>query len=239
MKFLALAIMVALTVVAHAVVVDDALMVDGLISGTKRRRLQRAVETAGGCFANICFAIDGSGSISDKAFQNEKFFILDLHSIVGVDERADMGAVQYATSTNPIIPLTDDRDAFVLAINGTKQVGGFSFVVGGMNYCIRALRRKSVKKIVLLGDGRSNIGSDTVARANLFRERLGGTVCAVGAGFPDDEELLAIVGGNPDLVFEVDSFEDTLDMADLIDDLVAGICNIPLRTLTRNGMLSG
>jgi len=112
-------------------------------------------------------------------------------------------------------------------VNSLRQTGGASFVVGGVNYCFSQLfrRRGEANKIVLLGDGRSNIGSQAYRRANLFR-RLGGSVCTVAAGFADNSQLLKIAGGDPNLVFEVDNFLDILNLQLIIEDLVFGICGI-------------
>ncbi len=189
--------------------------------------LKRRIKAAGGCNANVCFAIDGSGSISTAEFNNQKNFVLDLVSVLAVDEAAEVAACQYASAVSPIQPLTVDTAKFNLAVDRANQVSGQSFVVGGVNYCFSQLwrRRGEANKIVLLGDGRSNIGSSAVERADLFR-KLGGSVSAVGAGFKDDRELLRIAGGNKDLVFQADSFLDVLTLQSFIEGLVSQICGV-------------
>lgn len=176
--------------------------------------------------SNICFAIDGSGSINRTEFINERNFVLDVTSVIGVDEPVEFAAVQYSTGNSPISPLTPNTAAFTLDINAIKQLGGQSFVTGGVNYCFSQLarRRGEANKIVILGDGRSNIGSSAITRADLFRS-IGGDVCVVGAGFADDAELLAIAGNDSDRVFEVDSFLDVLALEKIVEDLVLGICS--------------
>ncbi len=189
--------------------------------------LARRVKAAGGCNANVCFAIDGSGSISEVEFNNQRNFVLDIVSVVSVDDAAEVAACQYASSVNPIQPLTADIAKFNVAVNHTRQVSGQSFVVGGINYCFSQLwrRRGEANKIVLLGDGRSNIGSSAVARADLFRA-VGGRVAAVGAGFKDDTELLRIAGGNKNLVYQASSFRDVLTLQSFIEKLVSQICEV-------------
>ena len=197
------------------------------LSSARVADLRRRVEAAGGCNANVCFAVDGSGSISRKEFTNQKNFVLDLMSVLSVDDAAEAAACQYSTAVSPIHPLTTDIASFNVAVNGANQVGGLSFAVGGINYCFSQLwrRRGEANKIVFMGDARSNIGSSAIQRADLFR-RVGGSVCAVGAGFTDDKELLGIAGGDKSLVFQANSFLDVLTLQSFIESLVSQICGI-------------
>ena len=187
------------------------------------------IKAAGGCNANICFAVDGSGSISTQEFINQLDFILSVSSIVTVDNAAELAAAQYSSAVTRISPLTANIARFNEIVENTKdrQVRGQSFVVGGINYCFSQLARRVGEPsfIVLLGDGRSNIGSNAVARANLFR-RVGGFVAAVGAGFADTRQLLAIAGGNKELLYEVDDFFDVLKLQLIVEDVTAKICGI-------------
>lgn len=229
MNLFAYIAMALLCLTARAAVVDE-LKTTGRLSGAARAQMRDRLISAGGCSANVCFAIDGSGSISREEFDNQRNFVLDIVSVIADDQvtgdrATEVAAVQYATSNNPITPLTTDIASFNLRVNSVQQVGGASFVVGGINYCFSQLFRRSgeANKIVLLGDGRSNIGSSAVDRADLFRT-VNGSVCTVGAGFPDNSELLAISGDDPDLVFEVDSFFDVLALEKLVETLVFRIC---------------
>lgn len=201
----------------------------GRLSDSEKEDLRKRIEAAGGCNGNICFAIDGSGAIGAKEFRNEKDFVLDVASVIAVDQPAELAAAQYSTAVSAIHPLTADVASFILAVENTTQLEGQSFVVGGINYCFSQLwsRRDEAIHIVLLGDGKSSIGSDAVSRANLFRQ-IGGDVSVVAAGFPDNAQLLAIAGGKQDHVFEVSSFLDVLALQAIIDDLIEQICIEPL-----------
>lgn len=212
---------------AHALPLSSDLRITHRQNFASVDELRRRVEAAGGCNANVCFAIDGSGSISDTEFTNQKNFVLDVVSVLAVDDAAEVAACQYATAVSPIQRLTPDTVRFNLAVNGATQLGGQSFVVGGINYCFSQLwrRRGEANKIVYLGDGRSNIGGEAVDRADLFR-LLNGSVAAVGAGFPDNAELLRIAGGDPGLVYEADSFLDVLTLQSFIESLVTQICGV-------------
>ncbi len=190
-----------------------------------RADLRRRLNDVGGCNANVCFAIDGSTSISRTEFDNEKNFVLDVAAIISMDQPVELAAAQYSTSIAPITPLTPWVDDFDTSVNGATQIGGASFVVGGINYCFSQLMRRpgEANKIVILGDGRSNIGSRAVDRADLFRQ-MGGSLSTVAAGFADDRVLLAIAGGDRDMVFRVQSFADVLALHEVIEKLVFKVC---------------
>ena len=195
------------------------------IAKSKADEIRERLVAAGGCNANLCFAIDGSGSMSDEEFTNQKNFVLDVASIIGVDEVAEFAAVQYSTSTSKITPLTVDNAEFIEKVLHAKQRKGKSFVTGGINYCFSQLWRRpfDANKIVLLGDGKANVGSSAVRRADLFR-KIGGIVAVVSAGKPDEDKLLKIAGGRFDHVFEVTNFFDVLGLQANTEELVFDIC---------------
>lgn len=231
MKFITALIFAFLALTSATIVTKDEELfiptsVATILSPNKMTRLRQKIRAVGGCNINICFAIDGSGSISKQEFQNEINFVLDTVSVL-VDNPVEFAATQYATSNYEISPLTADDESFILDVNGTKRFGGYSFVVGGVNYCFSQLRRRpdEANHIVLLGDGLSNIGASAVKRADLFRY-LGGTLSVVGAGFPDNDILLKIAGGNKDLVYEVSDFLDVLSLEEFIEAIVIDICEL-------------
>ena len=222
MKFTAFLASISLAV---AVASAADLPVYSRIAKTKIEEIQERLAKAGGCNANICFAIDGSGSMSKKEFSNQKNFVLDVASIVGVDEVAEFAAVQYSTANTAITPLTVDSAHFIEKVLHSNQKKGKSFVTGGINYCFSQLWRRpfDANKIVLLGDGKANVGSSAVRRADLFR-KIGGVVAVVSAGKPDEDKLLKIAGGKFDHVFEVTNFFDVLGLQANVEDLVLDIC---------------
>lgn len=195
------------------------------ISDVMKEDLRRRLEEANGCNANICFAIDGSSDIDAKEFESEKNFVLDVASVVGVDEPSEMAAVQYATSITKVQPLTSNSALFIEKVNDLPQMKGQSFMVGGINYCYSQLYKKKDEaiKIVILGNGKGTIGSRSVNRAKEFIQ-IGGDISVVGAGFTDDAELLAIAGGRQDHVFRVNSFLDVLDLETIMETLILQIC---------------
>ncbi|KAI0559988.1 chitin-binding protein [Gracilaria domingensis] len=197
-----------------------------ILSPGRRERLRQLIEAAGGCNANVCFAIDGSGSISSEEFDLEKAFVLDVVSVL-TDNPVEVAAVQFSTSTFPIQALTPDVEQFNLRVQATNQIRGASFVAGGVNYCVGQLIRRpgESNKVVLLSDGRSNIGGSASRAADEFRA-FGGSVCAVGAGDRSAQELLEIVGGDEDLLFEVDNFLDVFALEDTIERVTLRVCSL-------------
>ncbi len=195
------------------------------ISTAALNELRRRVMNAGKCNANLCFAIEGSGSINGTEFSNQKQFVFDLVSVVSVERGAALAACQYASSVTPIHALTTDISKFNLAVALVDQMDGQSFSIGAIDYCISQLlpRVGAPNMIIMLGNGRSNVNSTALARLDLFR-RVGGSVYAVGVGDKDDDALLRIVGGNKDLVFEKSSFQEVLSLQKIIEKLVSQIC---------------
>lgn len=190
------------------------------------RTAQSAVASRG-CGVNVCFAVDTSGSVSKTQFGLEKDFILDITAIIGVDSRSKFAAGQYGARTYKISSLTSDVSGFNLDVNRADFQNDPATSVGsGIVFCDRQLRRErgDANKIVVIGDGRNNLGGDPVRRADNFRKRTGGEVSTVGIGFKDTRALTAIAGSKA----RVFSIDDYVELSFIIEDLVYDICGIPL-----------
>ena len=199
-----------------------------ILTKVQADKLIKALVAVEGCNANVCFAIDGSGSINSEEFEKEKEFVLDVSSVISVDHPIEMAAVQYGTANTRITPLTASPELFNERVDATKQVGGQSFVTGGLNYCIAQLARRpfEANKVILLGDGIENIGSRAARRAKWFRDVLGGDISVVTAGIADEENLLDIVGGDATRIYEVGGFLEVLDLQIVIEELTLDVCGI-------------
>lgn len=189
------------------------------------------MQSAGGCNANVCFAIDGSKSISSAEFTNEKNFVLDVVSVL-VDNPVEFAAVQYADGRERISKLTTDDETFILKMNSTKQMSHpRSHIKGGVNFCFRQLMKRPGEpiKMVVLGDARvknKRIARRTVETTDLFRMN-GGDVAVVAAGAKINKKLmLKITGGNEKLLLDVDNFLDVLTLETYIERVVEAICSI-------------
>lgn len=186
------------------------------------KKLQQKVRD-NGCNVNVCFAIDGSGSVGQRGFNAEKQFVFDIVSIIGVDEPAGLAATQFGAANSAISSLTFNSADFNKRVNAARFLNaGFTQIRGGLLYCFNELRRqtKDANKIVLLTDGRANLGGDPVPIADLFR-RTTGDICAVGVAYKNEKQLLDIVGGRARNVLTVDNF---FELADILEELVGEVC---------------
>lgn len=200
-----------------------------ILDPERKKRLQEKIKKAGGCNANVCFAIDGSKSISTKEFGVEKRFVQDVVSVL-TGFPVEVAAVQFSTSTYPIQKLTVDDEQFILKVENTKQIPGRSFIGGGLNFCYKELRRRKDESmtVVLLSDGQNNVGNFQyiVSKANGFR-RGGGDICVVGAGDQAEKKLKRIAGlGEESCYYQVKNLFDYEKLADHIEQITLSICSI-------------
>lgn len=191
------------------------------------KSIRKKVKEAGGCKATVCFALDGSGAIPLQGFINERNFALDVVSVIAVDEKVELSAVQYASHRHVVSTITTDASKFVLATQNEKQSGGKSFTAGGIALCSSLLRKSksNARKIVLFTDGKTSVGRNAAWRAELFRF-MGGDLSVVEAGVPDRRAISAIAGFNKNRLFNVKSFLDVLALQNVIEQLVFNICEL-------------
>lgn len=161
------------------------------------------------CNINVCFALDGSSSITPRSYEQQRSTA--IRAARNIFDRSGaralgLAAVQYGAAIRPISPFTTDRRAFLSALRSSVQSrGNGTFLTGGVNYCFSELFEKNNNRntIVVLGDGQANIGSDASDRANLFSTN-GGQVLSVGVGGSlNATELVAIAGGDRSKLFFV------------------------------------
>lgn len=210
--------------VACAPANEEVLPIASRLTNQELADLRRRVK---GCNANVCFAIDGSGSISESQFRSELSAALDTISLLAPDRDLEIAAVQYGDRNSVISRLTPDIDAVKEGINNATQTGGSSAMRRAISFCTRELTRRSGEpmKMILIGDGRSDRPAAALRRANRFRA-LGGEVCVVGAGLADPVRLLALAGGDPSKVFEVDNLLDLIEVKFLVEAMVDEICGV-------------
>ncbi|KAI0557090.1 von Willebrand factor A-like protein [Gracilaria domingensis] len=188
--------------------------------------LQIAIDTS--CDPNICFAVDGSGSIPEDDFVLQADFVEILAATVGLDEQTQMAAIQYGLRPRFISRLTGDIDRFLLDVDGAVQLGSpRTFIAPAITGCMSQLRRVDgeANTIVLLGDGRSTFDSrdpplDPPSIAARFLRNPNNTIAAVGVAFPNTKMLEAITGSEQ-RVFQVGEWDGILA---LITDLVKQVC---------------
>lgn len=184
-----------------------------------------------GCDPNVCFALDGSGSIDDDEWIKQKDFVQLVAAIISADPEGTYGAVQYGKGLKGItFRQTPDIDAFLDKVESAVQMkSDVTFMAPGIASCIRMLDRPQFdnepKKIVIIGDGDDNfdskwwhlkpkgIISDWKLKSNT------NAVCGVAVNWWDVSNFEQIVGtGN---VFKV---KDWSELLTALEKLVIDIC---------------
>lgn len=196
----------------------------GILSPAVIQQIRDEIERNGGCKGNICFAIDGSGSINDNAYENERKFVSDVVTIVSTFDTRVAGT-QYSDKSYPIQSLSTDLNGFVAAMNAQSQVGSSTSISAGIIYCSQQINTRPFepKKVVVLGDGFQNQDRNAVSSADIVRSN-NGLVSVVSAGTADSQLLLDIAGGDNDLFFKATSFADRFRLAVIIRELTLAIC---------------
>eukprot|EP00737_Agarophyton_chilense_P003617 gb/GEZJ01004286.1/.p1 GENE.gb/GEZJ01004286.1/~~gb/GEZJ01004286.1/.p1 ORF type:complete len:223 (-),score=29.13 gb/GEZJ01004286.1/:157-825(-) len=197
---------------------------------TLREQIEEGKRLVGskGCNANVCFALDGSGSMTPSDFQLQKEFVQDVVSIIATDNDVEFAAVQYGLDNSPISPLGKGDANFLTRIDQAEFLNALTTFMGaGIVYCDFELsaRENELAKIVVIGDGRDNFGGDPVRRARNFRQFFfpNGVLSAVGVGFEDTTRLTEIANAGGGSVFNVDNYRE---LSRLILTLVREVCNI-------------
>ncbi|KAI0557139.1 von Willebrand factor A-like protein [Gracilaria domingensis] len=206
--------------------INSPLLKDPVNQAAVSEAVQIAVET--NCDPNICFALDGSGSISEDEFELQKDFVEIIAGTVALDEESQYAAIQYGLRPRFISRLTKDADRFLLDVEGTLQLGSpRTFIAPGIAGCMRQLNRVEgeANTIILLGDGRSTFDSrdpplDPPSIAQVFLSEPNNSISAVAVSFPNTDMLKAITG-REDRVFEVADWSKVLDV---IAELVGQVC---------------
>lgn len=184
-----------------------------------------------GCDPNVCFALDGSGSITTRQFELQKDFVELVSAVISTDPEGTYSAVQYGLGLRSITRRpTSNIERFLYAVNGARQIKSSStFIAPGIANCIRQLRgrrfRGEPKKIVLLGDGQANFDSTLLlSPANLVRRwknrDSANAVCGVAVNFQSIDDWAAIVGGRRNVV-RVGQWERLVYS---LEDLVVDVC---------------
>jgi len=227
---LTLATFASATLIANPTPLEVLLPGNSLIASPEALLLARGIRqrviNQGSCNPNICFALDGSGSISPEEYKMQKEFVELIAGITSVDTDVGYAAVQYGLRNVGISSLTNDANQFLLDVAASNLARApRTFIAAGLGFCIQELRARpeDANKIVLLGDGRSNFGGDPVPIARTFRPPRGnGSICAVGIGFRD-RRVLRRIAGNRNRVLAIN---DYFELLDILDQVVTEICGL-------------
>lgn len=108
------------------------------------------------CQVNVCFAFDGSGSVSVSEFSNAKTAGLQIVSSAGAN--SVYSAVNYSNEANVFLPVTNSYTTAYNAIFGNSKGNGGTYSDAGLEECKKLLvntplQPSAPKVIVLLTDG--------------------------------------------------------------------------------------
>lgn len=188
------------------------------------RDLQRRVLEQG-CDANICFALDGSGSISEEEFKLSRHFAQDIVSILADRSNARYGGNQFGRTANGIARLTKDRVYFATAMENERFLNSKQSNMGaGIRFCDKSLAGYYLQanKIVVISDGRNRYIGNPVRSANNFKRREPhGRISSVIVGGHPDYNTLNQISDNPVL-----TVDDYIKLGVIIIDLVKQVCGI-------------
>lgn len=160
------------------------------------------------CLKNkdIMLVFDGSGSIAATDFAEMQSFGVQLVDGLEVSPTAaHFGVVQFSSSAQTEISLTDAASPVQNAINTMSKLGGGTDIDDGINQAQSELaggRTDAPNVIVLLTDGQ---GSGTTA-ANAAKA-AGTTIICVGIGTGIDTAELEAIASSPGFVFTPADFE--------------------------------
>ncbi len=183
------------------------------------------------CTANICFAIDGSGSINATEFKNATVFTQAVTNTLAFFPETEYGAVQFGFSSY-LISFLSKASPFNLAMQRVKQIEPalrtFTSVGAGIVTCdtLLSTRPGEPNKMVVMTDGRNNFGGDPVKNADIFRARgPNNRVSTIGIGrqTAQGQATLAAIAGSTGTVLTV---EDYVELFNVVNDLICDVCEI-------------
>ncbi|CDF33027.1 unnamed protein product [Chondrus crispus] len=192
-------------------------------------RLFKEVNRGRRCNMRLCFALDGSGSISPVQFKVQQDLVKLLASVAR-EGGATFSAVQYGLSNTAISTPTGNAPKFRRAVDDSIfQRAPRTFIGSGLGFCISNLKtepRGRGRRILLLGDGRSNFF--TLALPLVLSTLNDIQISAVGIGFPRNSRTLLDITGSRSRLCAVNRYSD---IRRIVFKLVRGLC-MPVNTRT-------
>lgn len=162
------------------------------------------------CPVNICFVLDGSGSISRRDFREQIYFSLDIVDVTALQKPIRYAATQYGSDNTPISGFSMDYEKFALIMDATKRAGGGSAVSDGIEFCRQQFRnyKDEINMILLFTDGRYNLGVDPLKFIDLVKKEYKNlNVYPVEVGFASKPFFSSFPSTS---VYEVGDFIDIL-----------------------------
>lgn len=188
-------------------------------------RLQRSVFEESKCEVRLCFALDGSDTITRADYELEKDLVNIIASVAAIDD-ASFSAVQFGIVNSLISPKTGNATEFRFRVEDSEYMNSDgSFIGAGLGFCISDVkdeRARDGRVVVLLGDGRGQF-TDTFLKFVLGAvetEKL----FAIGVGRKQSvANLRRAVGGKSRNVL---SIRRNGDAEKVVEEIVQRICNL-------------
>lgn len=185
-------------------------------------RWQKEIANTRKCNVRLCFAIDGSASISPAEYKVQQ----DLVKLIAGLSRiggSTFSAVQYGLSNTPISVQTGNDFKFRKEVDASvSQKASRTFIGAGLGFCVSNLQgepKGDGRKIVFLGDGRSNFFTLSLPLVLTTLKDI--KVFAVGIGFPKDAKTLLQIAGSSNRVCQVSRYAD---VRKIVIKLLRNIC---------------
>lgn len=157
-----------------------------------------------GCTLDLMLVLDGSGSIEPANFDLMRNFAMQLVAYFPISsEEANIGIVQFATTTVLHQALSGDLVALNSTIDTMGQLGSGTNIAGGMELAQTELgfgRPDVADVMIVLTDGVHTEGGDPIAVANTIRNQ-GTQIIGIAVGDVELDELIAITGGDRNVYF--------------------------------------
>lgn len=195
------------------------------------------------CGLNVCFAVDGSGSIGADLFQTEKDFVGNLSTLLGLNSATQLAGTVYGVANENISLLTGNIEVFLEQVAAAAFPNApATFLGAGLFFCVNELSSQTVQqdinKIVLIGDGASDVSIPFTPFENWRDGSPNNSACAVAAGDADLNALQGITEDS-DLIVELSDPDAVSKVLQIIIGLVGEEClALPSATPTPSATLT-
>ena len=157
-----------------------------------RQEISYTAEMVEGEFANICVAVDCSGSMDGTPIENLKTALDEF--VRNMSDNTNVSLVAFESSARRLTDLTQDQ-ALLLSTVQDLSGGGGTDITSGIREGIEVLSQAAGSRVMLLmTDGQSSVDASVVAEA----AAAGITIHTIGFGSVNDqllEEIAAETGG--------------------------------------------
>lgn len=185
------------------------------------RQLIKDLTDGGGCNRTVCFAVEGSGSVSDETFGRQSRLTAMLSSIMSADNEATFGAVQYSMTTYSIMETTPKWWDFVSSVYESKKDGGPEInLSAALAYCGFQLRQQKPKEgaVIVIGSGRYTTGFDPAFVSSAVLEE--GKIIPISTGRSTRDFRESLQFNRRDII----SFASPNDFEEVIEAVIPKIC---------------